>query len=429
MTGRPARALLALAAALALGGGAARGDVIFQPGGGKIVGEIVEEKDDYVAIKTKGGGVLRVSRDEIDRIERGAVPPAEPVPVEPKADPKPAAEKRPPAPKPAEPKPEAAKPPPKPEEEKPAAPKPDADETTEAAPATPKPDEAAPKAASGAKSAGASALATDEEALLKPRTRAVLDWFERHKADLRARLAPLLKQRRQEALSLINDPRRYPDANHGAAAQPEVDRLVDALRRVWQDPFAEALELSPELRRLAAELADVAADDGAEVRAKVNRALSFRDAPAADEHGAEDARAVTAQNARAKTTADEEERACVDATNRYRAMYGLRLLRLDERLVQAARKHSKAMVELHFFDHVSPLKGLEQPSQRCAAEGATYSAENIAYGSRSGEQTFLEWYNSSGHHRNLLGDHLSIGIGRFETHWTQDFGKDTPKAN
>ncbi|HVY62010.1 MAG TPA: CAP domain-containing protein, partial [Planctomycetota bacterium] len=383
---RPSLQTLALAVLLCLCGGA-RGDVIYQPGGGKIVGEIVEERDDYVAIRTRAG-VQKVPRDEIDKIEKGkvelppAAPPAAPRPVE-----------KPPAPKPVE-KPAAA----------------------------PKPGAATGPAVS------AGPLAYDEEALVRPRQRAVVDWFERHRSDLRVKLAPLLAQRRKEALDFIRDPRRYPEENHGAAAQPEVDRLVGLLRLVWEDPFGFAVEASSELHRLFGEYSDVADDATiAELRARVNRALSFRDAPAADERMVEEARQVLAFNAKVKTSIDPEERACIDATNRYRMMYGLRPLRIDERLVQAARKHSKAMVELHFFDHTSPLKGLETPDKRCAAEGASYSAENIAFGSIQGEATFEQWYTSSGHHRNILADHLSIGIGRHETYWTQDFGKDVPK--
>ena len=59
----------------------AAADTIFQPGGGKIVGEIVEEKEEYVAIRTKAGCVIKVPRDEIDRIERGPVPEAPKAPA------------------------------------------------------------------------------------------------------------------------------------------------------------------------------------------------------------------------------------------------------------------------------------------------------------------------------------------------------------
>src|SRR5687768_10783198 len=71
----PLAILLVVAAA-----SCALADVIHQPGGGRIVGEIVKESEEAVTIKTRGGGVLEIPRDEIDRIERGPVSPV-PVPV------------------------------------------------------------------------------------------------------------------------------------------------------------------------------------------------------------------------------------------------------------------------------------------------------------------------------------------------------------
>lgn len=380
--------ILALVFGLALAfAAAARADVIYQPGGGKIVGEIVEEKEDYVAIKTRAGGVLKIPRDEIDKIEKGPLPPAPPPPVAPPPPPPPSTEAA-SAPAPA------------------AAPKP--------------PPASVPKAAPAAPLGPAPTFGVDEEMLVKPRERAVLEWFERRREEIRVRLAPLVKQRRKEALDFINDPRKYPDENHGAAAQPEVDRLVGLLRRAYEDPFGELFEVNAELQRLIALLEEVAEAD--HVRAKVNKALSYASA-AVEEREA--ARVVNEFNA--KVTQDPEERACVDATNRYRQMFGLRLLKADERLIRAARKHSQAMVEREFFDHNSPVPGSETPERRVAAEGATYSAENIAMGSPEGEGAFRQWYNSSGHHRNMLGDHLTIGIGRYEKHWTENFGKDNLK--
>jgi uncharacterized protein YkwD len=256
--------------------------------------------------------------------------------------------------------------------------------------------------------------------LIRSRIRAVRDWFEKHGARLKAAIPELLRDRRKAALDFIMDPQKYPEANHGAIAQPDVDKLVALLRRVWEDPFSEVYEISEELRRLVEELEEVG--DSEPIRAKVNKAL----APAQETPPERD-QATIEWNTNGKSEADEQERACVQATNRYRMMFGLKVLRMDDRLLRAGRKHSKAMLELGFFDHGSPVSGSETPEKRCALEGASYSGENIAMGMESGESAFKCWYNSSGHHRNILGDHLTIGIGRHETHWTQDFGKDVPK--
>ncbi len=44
-------------------------------------------------------------------------------------------------------------------------------------------------------------------------------------------------------------------------------------------------------------------------------------------------------------------------------------------------------------------------------------------GSEAPKATHLAWYNSSGHHRNILGQEwASMGSGRDGKHWTQNFG-------
>jgi uncharacterized protein YkwD len=49
-------------------------------------------------------------------------------------------------------------------------------------------------------------------------------------------------------------------------------------------------------------------------------------------------------------------------------------------------------------------------------------AENIAYGSKSGEYTVMEqWVKSPGHHANIMGNHRFIGIGSFGNQWCQRF--------
>ena len=53
--------------------------------------------------------------------------------------------------------------------------------------------------------------------------------------------------------------------------------------------------------------------------------------------------------------------------------------------------------------------------------------ENIAFGYPSAESVHLGWYNSSGHHRNMvLGSYYQIGVGRSGTYWTQNFGMGRP---
>lgn len=112
--------------------------------------------------------------------------------------------------------------------------------------------------------------------------------------------------------------------------------------------------------------------------------------------------------------------------NGYREMLGLPPYELDLRLVQSARRHSKAMVELDFFSHDSPVSGNRSAGDRM--ENAGYAAragwgENIAYGNATGEGTFMQWFDSPGHHQNMINPSAkAIGIGKWNNHWTQNFG-------
>ena len=108
--------------------------------------------------------------------------------------------------------------------------------------------------------------------------------------------------------------------------------------------------------------------------------------------------------------------------NLIRVRLGLHALRTDIRLTRACRGHSKDMVELEFFAHSSPVPGKETPWRRAALEGGQAGAENIAAGQGTGHGAISAWWYSPGHHRNMLGNHSSQGLGRHHDHWTQLFG-------
>lgn len=120
---------------------------------------------------------------------------------------------------------------------------------------------------------------------------------------------------------------------------------------------------------------------------------------------------------------DAEEFRCLSALNMTRVLLGLEPLRLDMGLVEAARGHSSDMVEHKFFSHESPVEGKRSFSDRAKLAGTAASGENIAYGSRSGFDTNQQWFHSPGHHRNMLGNHARVGIGRSAKHWTELFGR------
>jgi hypothetical protein len=108
--------------------------------------------------------------------------------------------------------------------------------------------------------------------------------------------------------------------------------------------------------------------------------------------------------------------------NLIRVRLGLQALRTDLRLTRACRGHSKDMVVYEFFSHTSPVFGKKTPWRRAALEGGQAGAENIAAGQGSGHGAISAWWYSPGHHRNMLGNHGSQGLGRHQDHWTQLFG-------
>ncbi len=130
------------------------------------------------------------------------------------------------------------------------------------------------------------------------------------------------------------------------------------------------------------------------------------------------------------TTVDEEERANTKAVNEYRWMMGKHSVKIDERLVRAARKHSIEMQQLKYFAHNSPTPQLKSPGVRARREGyGSGVAENIARGASTGRGAFKQWFGSSGHHRNMLMNHTAMGCGTAGHHWwTQNFGKLTGKS-
>ena len=108
--------------------------------------------------------------------------------------------------------------------------------------------------------------------------------------------------------------------------------------------------------------------------------------------------------------------------NRIRILAGIGALKIDVKLCNAGRGHSKDMVEHGFFDHTSPLPGKTSPGDRSRLAGTSGGAENIAAGQETGEGAIRAWWYSPGHHRNMMGGHARVGLGRHQAHWTQMFG-------
>ena len=125
------------------------------------------------------------------------------------------------------------------------------------------------------------------------------------------------------------------------------------------------------------------------------------------------------------------EQKVVDLVNQQRANAGLPPVRVDWRLVNAARAHNQLMAQKQTPSH--QLDG-EQPvchgDDRYRAHGYawTFCGENVAAGQTSPEQVMGDWMASEGHRANILNPQArDIGIafttgGNYGTWWTQDFG-------
>ena len=253
----------------------------------------------------------------------------------------------------------------------------------------------------------------------------------------KARLKDELGKRRDAALALINDAKKYPYPSPDHRGQEEVDRLVDLVRQIWSDPFEVVAGWDPALHEAMKEVAEVdgwiaATENGGEAGEYVPDMAAVKGPANAllDVSGmvfVEYSEKVLDYNRKVRTSADFEERDNVLAVNEYRIMMGLPAVKIHERLVRAARGHSKHMRLNAYFAHESPTPGLETPGKRAARQGYTGGVgENISMGLDTGRGAFDGWFHSSGHHRNMLGKGWTeLGCGRSEDHFTQLFGRAT----
>ncbi len=109
-------------------------------------------------------------------------------------------------------------------------------------------------------------------------------------------------------------------------------------------------------------------------------------------------------------------------TNLYRILLGKAPLKINPNLCEAARDHSKDMLELKFFAHESPVPGKRTPNDRAQRFKASASGENIFMGDASPDGAFWAWFKSLGHHQNMVREYAEIGVGHHEKYWTQMFG-------
>ena len=112
-------------------------------------------------------------------------------------------------------------------------------------------------------------------------------------------------------------------------------------------------------------------------------------------------------------------KATVCLVNKERTRRGMRALRVNRRLSQAALAHTRDMVEKRYFEHVS--KAGTDVVDRLLSTGylgrvrSWLVGENLAWGTQSlstPRQTVTNWMESPGHRANILKRRFrEIGIG------------------
>ena len=129
-----------------------------------------------------------------------------------------------------------------------------------------------------------------------------------------------------------------------------------------------------------------------------------------------------------KLTADEE--AVIELTNaeRKKAEKELPPLKMNPRLMEAARKHAENMAAQDKLAHKLDDK---EPSDRTKAAGykSSFVGENIAWNQKSPKDVVKAWMDSEGHRENILhAEYTEIGVAvaknkKREPYWVQVFGK------
>jgi len=179
----------------------------------------------------------------------------------------------------------------------------------------------------------------------------------------------------------------------------------------------EKLKVTSE-KVLGLSLADAAAIPALSDKAKV------ADGPARTLYNARLRNQILAYNKTCEAFMSPGELENFNRVNDYRDVLGLLPFEADPRLTQSARRHSKEMLELKYFSHDSPTAGLKSHTDRMKAAGYSNGySENIAMGARTGEAAFVMWFDSPGHHKNMAGPGLALGVGKWGVYWTQNMGR------
>ena len=110
----------------------------------------------------------------------------------------------------------------------------------------------------------------------------------------------------------------------------------------------------------------------------------------------------------------DSEQQMVDEINQERAKAGLLPVKVDLRLVTAARIKAKDMYLNHYFSHISPNFGYTGSLLPGLGLNVNYWSENIA-GNNSVDGAMSAFMFSYGHRINILDHHVNyVGVGTIE---------------
>ena len=112
--------------------------------------------------------------------------------------------------------------------------------------------------------------------------------------------------------------------------------------------------------------------------------------------------------------------------NAYRAQKGLKPLKLNTKLADAARKHSEDLAKSDRISHYGSDGSDAWERVRKTGYGARMTAENVGTGQQSLDEVFRGWQKSPDHNANLLlkdADEMGIAMvynpkSQFKTFWT-----------
>jgi uncharacterized protein YkwD len=126
----------------------------------------------------------------------------------------------------------------------------------------------------------------------------------------------------------------------------------------------------------------------------------------------------------------ESEQTVIELTNaeRKKAEKKLTALKMNPKLMEAARKHAANMAAQEKMEH--ELDG-KNPADRADAAGYKYRSlgENVAFGQETPKKVVEVWMNSPPHRENILGSgYTEIGVGVVKgkdghLYWCQVFGR------